>query len=600
MFNRVILAVAALLAAACTGGGSGGFCTNRSDCDGGACVNGTCEPGDPNVAPMEVSSLLPGSGPVGTTVTVTGSGFGSDAGAVHVAFGGVAADITSVSATRLVVTAPAHAAGEVPVTITVGNAAAVGVPSFTYTSTAEAPVVSSISPDHGPPGTTVTVSGTGFGAAGAAVQVTFGGDAATVLAVTATQLSVAAPVHAPGAVAVAVRVDGAAASNQPTFTFEAAIPSGPQVSGLSPAQGWPGEPVTISGSGFAATTGENVVRFGSATAQVTAASATQLTVIAPPAGKGSAQVTVTAGGLTAATQPTFTFRSEIVVTPRASLPPQAVVANPGAIGEYAGFALGGVGYVVNSAGLNYQYDPGSDSWSPRASLAPAYPGAWGFSIGSRGYVGFGYAGYGQLGGVAAYDPGSDAWSPLTFAGAVGIGGVYQPYATLVVSGNRVIIGNGAASQLYTGTIDGGTITWSQSLSYPDPNPSIPLVLSDGTRTYWGGGYLGNNQSSTSFYRFEPAGSGSWIPVAPLPDGMYRSYQDDAFVIGDDGFVVNDAVMWVYSFATETWRAVEFGGIGSYEKGYQQASFTIGDVAYELYADGSFYAVRYEGPNPYAE
>ena len=69
---------------------------------------------------VKALSLSPPSGPVGTVVTITGSGFGTTQGTVS--FGGISASITSWSDTRIVFTVPQNAtAGDHTVTVTVGG-----------------------------------------------------------------------------------------------------------------------------------------------------------------------------------------------------------------------------------------------------------------------------------------------------------------------------------------------------------------------------------------------------------------------------------------------------------------------------------------------
>lgn len=72
----------------------------------------------------------------------------------------------------------------------------------------------------------------------------------------------------------------------------------PTISSVSPLTGPVGTTVTITGNNFSTTPSANIVRFGTATGTVTAATATSLTVTTPP-GASYAPITVTTGGLTA-------------------------------------------------------------------------------------------------------------------------------------------------------------------------------------------------------------------------------------------------------------------------------------------------------------
>ena len=60
-----------------------------------------------------------------------------------------------------------------------------------------------------------------------------------------------------------------------------AFAQAPTITSFTPSQAAVGASVTISGSNFSGTIANNIVRFGSVTATVTAATTTQLTVTVP-------------------------------------------------------------------------------------------------------------------------------------------------------------------------------------------------------------------------------------------------------------------------------------------------------------------------------
>src|SRR5206468_10877432 len=99
-----------------------------------------------------IRGFTPATGTVGSTVTVTGSGF---TGASSVAFNGASAAFTVTSDTTIATTVPpAASTGKISVT----------VPGATTTSTASfsvIPTITSFTPASGKPGTTVTITGTG-------------------------------------------------------------------------------------------------------------------------------------------------------------------------------------------------------------------------------------------------------------------------------------------------------------------------------------------------------------------------------------------------------------------------------------------------------
>ena len=111
-----------------------------------------------------VSSVSPGSGTIGTSVTITGSGFdygctGGQSGQVY--FGWTPAANATVSDGAATAVAPPHIAGPVDVKVEdcLGDWSAIsGADTFVY----PAPVVSSVSPGSGTIGTSVTITGSNF------------------------------------------------------------------------------------------------------------------------------------------------------------------------------------------------------------------------------------------------------------------------------------------------------------------------------------------------------------------------------------------------------------------------------------------------------
>jgi hypothetical protein len=105
--------------------------------------------------PPTISAFTPASGPLGTTVTITGTGF---TGASSVAFNGTAASYTVNSPTSITATVPNGATtGLISVTTPVGTATS--PTSFTVVTP---PTIASFTPTAGQAGTKVTISGSGF------------------------------------------------------------------------------------------------------------------------------------------------------------------------------------------------------------------------------------------------------------------------------------------------------------------------------------------------------------------------------------------------------------------------------------------------------
>ncbi len=135
-----------------------------------------------------ITSFTPAIGPVGTSVTITGTNLGS---ATSVKFNGTTAAITSNTATQIVATVPTGATTG-PITVT--TAGGTGISSTNYTvGAATVPTITSFSPNSGPVGTSVTITGTNLTGATA---VKFNGTTATITSNTATQIVTTVPAGA--------------------------------------------------------------------------------------------------------------------------------------------------------------------------------------------------------------------------------------------------------------------------------------------------------------------------------------------------------------------------------------------------------------------
>lgn len=205
---------------------------------------------EPVVNPT-ISGVLPGAGTEngGTDVTITGTGF--QAGA-DVTFGADLGAVVSVTATEIVVTTPAHAAGIVNVTVTnpdTGSDTLAAAYEYTATPIVN-PTIISVTPGSGTEngGTVVTITGTGFQAG---ADVSFGTTLGTVVSVTATEITVNSPVHAVGLVDVTVTnpdsgSDSAAGAYD--FVASAPIPVIPDLSLTVPNAATTGNTVTFTGA----------------------------------------------------------------------------------------------------------------------------------------------------------------------------------------------------------------------------------------------------------------------------------------------------------------------------------------------------------------
>lgn len=120
---------------------------------------------------VSVLGFSPRTAPVGSAVTIYGTGYSSTPSQNTVQFNGTNATVSSATATQLVVTVPSGATtGPIGVTSPTGNASS----SASFTLGAGAPTITSFQPTIGVAGAAVTITGSNFETTAANDQVGFG------------------------------------------------------------------------------------------------------------------------------------------------------------------------------------------------------------------------------------------------------------------------------------------------------------------------------------------------------------------------------------------------------------------------------------------
>jgi hypothetical protein len=166
---------------------------------------------------------------------------------------------------------------------------------------APAPTISGFAPTSGSPGTSVTISGTGFSGATA---VSFNGAAASYSVSSDTQITATVPSGATSG-PISVTTGGGSVSSTASFTVTAAPAPAPTISSFSPNHGSVGTRVTINGSNF---TGATRVAFnGTVAPSFTVSSASQISVTVP-SGATTGKIAVTTPGGTATSSSSFRVR----------------------------------------------------------------------------------------------------------------------------------------------------------------------------------------------------------------------------------------------------------------------------------------------------
>jgi IPT/TIG domain len=155
-----------------------------------------------------ITSFTPTSGPVGTSVVITGTNFTT---VTSVTFNNVAATtFTTNSATQITATVPTTATTG-PIRVTAAGGTGSSLTNFTIA----APTITSFTPTFGPVGTSVVITGTNFTGATA---VTFNNVAATTFTVNSvTQITATVPTTATTGL-IKVTTPGGSANSPTNFT----------------------------------------------------------------------------------------------------------------------------------------------------------------------------------------------------------------------------------------------------------------------------------------------------------------------------------------------------------------------------------------------
>lgn len=161
---------------------------------------------------LAVLQFTPSSSPIGTTVTIYGTGFSATPASNTVKFNGTTATVLTASTTVLTANVPSGATSG-PISVTVGANTATSSASFTV-GNGGAPTLASFNPAVGNYGATVTLTGTNYDTTVINDRVAFAGAMGAVATATATMITVPVPSTAQtGPIAVST-INGKATSAQ--------------------------------------------------------------------------------------------------------------------------------------------------------------------------------------------------------------------------------------------------------------------------------------------------------------------------------------------------------------------------------------------------
>lgn len=296
---------------------------------------------------LSISGISPESGPIGTAVTISGSGFSSTISENTVTFAGVEAPIETASETELVGIVP-DGAETGPVAVTVGDENVQG-PTFTIEATQSPKTLQVITETTNPPsgfdGYRLSVTGRDVVFINPNGERTYSDILADQVDVELTSIPETCTVSGQNPRTITLENQ----STTTTFNIECALPA-PLINSVTPQSGSVGTQVTINGENFSATPSENIITFNGTEAPVNSASTTEL-ITEVPEGATNGPIEVTVNGQTAE-GPTFTVEADAPVI--SSIDPQSGV----------------VGTEVTITGENFSATPSENVITFNGTQAP--------------------------------------------------------------------------------------------------------------------------------------------------------------------------------------------------------------------------------------
>jgi N-acetylneuraminic acid mutarotase len=346
--------------------------------------------------------------------------------------------------------------------------------------------------------------------------------------------------------------------------------------------------VTITGTDFSDTAGNDIVTFNDTVAVVKSATSTQLVVVVP-SGASAGKIGVKVNGQSAASAQNFVVGDHWTL----------MKAYPGSTTDLTVFYFDAgsnffIGLGNNNSGpwqfISWQYDPLDSGWTQKTP----FPTMNGSVVASFSISGEGYA----LDGTSSfwkYDTASGNWTQMdSFPSAWALAGGMTAFG-INGKGYLLVYGSNSVWQY-----DPVTNAWDQLGNFPWTLTSNAACFVIGNYAYVGTGNLNINTSSAtdSFYQYDPS-TNTWTQKGNFPGGPRASAT--GFTIGNFGYLgtgldINGHYLsdfWQYDPTSDSWtRKSDFGGGGR----FAAAAFSGANQGYMGFGQGENQITPYEVTN----
>jgi len=491
-----------------------------------------------------IKDFFPVTGTWGDTITVVGENFSDDNSINKVKFGEASGRVVRSGKDTLRVEVPNNLTTEssnLSVTI-FGNVANFSSKAFTL----KAPVIESISPMEGAPGSTVTLTGKFFN--GSLTKVYFNGIEGIFATGNHNQITVRLPSSlSPGPVEVKVVTGPGSMSDVTSFTVKA-----PQLLQLSAASAGEGDEIKLIGDFFSSQVSDNIVTFGNVNAIVTSATLNQLKVIVPPDVNAiEVDVKVKIGNSESAPV-TFRFLAPVVesFTPqRGSTGTEIIITGKNFKTGFYNNAFIGTHQLSNVYAVSPHEIHGYLSTIPTTSHSGKVKVTF-LSLEGTSTTDF------QLPWVQLNDfPGSPLYHSRT-----------------LIYNNKAYVGFGGepmSNQFWR--FDPGTKQWNQLSNFPGTKRNAPATFTVGSK-----GYVGAGENFKDFWEYNFAND-TWVQKSNLPMtgiiGIGFTLNNAAYLTENN--MVNTKI-WKYDVSADSWSVVSTSPVSIFD---YTAYFVIGNSVY---------------------
>ncbi len=206
-----------------------------------------------------------------------------------------------------------------------------------------------------------------------------------------------------------------------------------------------------------------------------------------------------------------------------------------------GFSIGNKGYVgfgVDNGALKkdlWEYDPSTDKWTKKADFIAGLDALFCFTMGGKVYVGGGTDNNYIYGEFYSYDPVINEWDSLGDLpmGAVAFASTFVIGSKAYVTGGDLGTGNGELGDLYEYTPE--TNSWKTLAAFPTTARQTMVGFAINGKGYVGLGQSQYKDVFADFYSYDPM-TNSWTDVSgDFPISPGRAWAS-AIAIGDKAYI----------------------------------------------------------------